>query len=112
MEELWVGVLGTAGTILSTVSLFPQVVRTWRTRSAKDISAIWLMAALMSMLIWTAYGCLIGAPALVLVNVLCFFQCAYILLIKVLSERASIATPCAADAFVTNASAVGRPEGL
>lgn len=42
MEELWVGILGTTGTILSTVSLTPQVVRTWRTRSAIDISAMWL----------------------------------------------------------------------
>lgn len=91
MEELWVGVLGAAGTILSTVSLMPQVVRTWRTRSANDISAAWLVAALVSMVVWIGYGSLINAPALVLVNVLCFFQCAYILFIKVHSERASIA---------------------
>jgi MtN3 and saliva related transmembrane protein len=91
MEELWIGVLGTAGTILSTVSLLPQVIRTWRTRSANDISAIWLVAALMSMVIWVFYGILISAPAVVLVNVLCFFQCTYILFVKVLSERAAIA---------------------
>jgi MtN3 and saliva related transmembrane protein len=91
MEELWIGVLGTAGTILSTVSLLPQVVRTWRTRSANDISAAWLVAALASMLVWIGYGSLINAPALVLVNVLCFLQCAYILFIKLHSERVSIA---------------------
>ena len=59
MEEFWIGVLGTAGTIVSTASLMPQVVRTWRTRSASDISAAWLMAALASMLIWIVYGSLI-----------------------------------------------------
>ena len=91
MKELWIGVLGTAGTILSTVSLMPQVVRTWRTRSASDISAAWLMAALASMLVWVAYGSLIDAPALVLVNVLCFAQCAYILFVKLQSERAFLA---------------------
>ena len=90
MEGLWIGVLGTAGTILSTVSLLPQVIRTWRTRSANDISAMWLVAALMSMLIWVAYGILISAPAVVLVNVLCFFQCTYILFIKMLNQRAPI----------------------
>jgi MtN3 and saliva related transmembrane protein len=91
MDELWVAILGTAGTILSTVSLMPQVVRTWRTRSASDISAAWLVAALASMVIWVGYGSLINAPSLVLVNVLCFFQCAYILFIKLHSERVSIA---------------------
>lgn len=91
MDEVWVGVLGTTGTVLSTASLMPQVVRTWRTRSASDISAAWLVAALLSMVVWIAYGSLIDAPALVLVNVLCFVQCAYILFIKLQSERASVA---------------------
>ena len=91
MQELWVGILGTVGTILSTVSLMPQVVRTWRTRSANDISAAWLIAAMASMMVWVGYGSLINAPALVLVNILCFFQCAYILFVKLHSERASMA---------------------
>jgi MtN3 and saliva related transmembrane protein len=91
MQELWIGILGTVGTILSTVSLMPQVVRTWRTRSANDISAAWLVAAMASMMVWVGYGSLINAPALVLVNILCFFQCAYILFIKLHSERVSVA---------------------
>src|SRR5579883_2516427 len=91
MEELWIGALGTIGTILSTTSLLPQVIRTWRTRSAADISAAWLIAALISMVVWMVYGSLINAPALVLVNVLCFLQSAYILFVKVNSERAAVA---------------------
>jgi MtN3 and saliva related transmembrane protein len=91
MQELWIGILGTTGTILSTFSLMPQVLRTWRTRSANDISAAWLVAAMASMLVWVGYGSLISAPALVLVNILCFFQCAYILFIKVHSEHRQIA---------------------
>ena len=89
MEEFWVGVLGTPGTVLSTASLMPQVVHTWRTRSTSDISAAWLVAALVSMVIWSAYGGLINAPALVMVNVLRFVQCAYILFIQLQSERVS-----------------------
>ena len=56
MQELWIGILGTAGTILSTFSLMPQVLRTWRTRSANDISAAWLIAAMASMMVWVGYG--------------------------------------------------------
>ena len=90
MEELWIGILGTVGTILSTISLMPQVVRTWRTRSASDISAVWLVFAMVAMLIWIGYGSLIHAPAVVWVNVLCFFQCASIFFIKLQSERAPL----------------------
>ena len=91
MQELWIGILGTVGTILSTFSLMPQVLRTWRTRSANDISAAWLVAAMASMMVWVGYGSLINAPAVVLVNILCFLQCAYILFIKLRSERGPIA---------------------
>jgi MtN3 and saliva related transmembrane protein len=91
MDELWIGILGTVGTILSTVSLMPQVVRTWRTRSTGGISAAWLVTAMTSMLVWIGYGSLISAPALVLVNVLCLLQCAYILFIKLQGERVSLA---------------------
>jgi MtN3 and saliva related transmembrane protein len=91
MEAMGIGILGTAGTILSTVSLMPQVVRIWRTRSAADISAAWLVAALLAMAIWICYGSLINAPAIVLVNILCSLQCAYILFVKLRSERTAIA---------------------
>lgn len=102
MEELWVEILGTTGTILSTVSLTPQVVRTWRTRSATDISAMWLVFAMGSMLIWTAYGGLIGAPAVILADVLCFIQCGYILFVKWQSRAAPSAS--AADRAANLAS--------
>ena len=92
MDELWVGILGATGTFLSAVSLTPQVVRTWRTRSASDISAMWLVFAMGSMLIWTAYGGLIGAPAVILANILCFIQCGYILFVKWRSRSAPSAS--------------------
>jgi MtN3 and saliva related transmembrane protein len=87
MEETWIGILGTAATILSTVSLMPQVVRTWRRRSAADISLGWLLFALLSMAVWVGYGSLINAPAVVAVNVLCFVQCALILYVKLREAR-------------------------
>jgi MtN3 and saliva related transmembrane protein len=82
MGSYWIGILGTAGTVLSTVSLLPQVLHTWRTRSAADISAAWLVAAMLAMLIWVIYGYLIDAQALIWTNGLCFVQCAYLLFMK------------------------------
>jgi MtN3 and saliva related transmembrane protein len=82
MDGLWIGVLGTSGTILSSAALMPQVVHTWRTRSTDGISAAWLTVALVSTLIWAVYGGLIGALAVTLTNVVCFLQCASILFIK------------------------------
>ncbi|MBV8535275.1 MAG: hypothetical protein JO128_06775 [Alphaproteobacteria bacterium] len=82
MNEMAVTLLGTAGTTLSVVSLIPQVLKTWRTRHADDISAGWLVLALISMVIWVAYGSLAGAPAIAWANGLTFLQVAYILAVK------------------------------
>ena len=79
--------LGIAATALSMLSLLPQVWRTWRTRSARDISLVWLLAALIGTAMWAAYGLMVDAPAVVWANVLTFGQFAIILAVKLRTER-------------------------
>jgi MtN3 and saliva related transmembrane protein len=83
------GILGTAAMIGSTLSLMPQVLRSWRTRSTADISATWLVVALVSTTMWGIYGVLIEAQAVVWANVACFLQCSSILFVKLRGERES-----------------------
>src|SRR5712692_3645583 len=87
MDALMVTTLGMIGTALSTLSLVPQVVRTWRTRSAADISAAWLVVALLSMVVWILYGSLAAAPAIVWANALTFVQAGFILAVKLQTGR-------------------------
>ncbi len=82
MNETAITVLGAAGTATSVVSLIPQVLKTWRTRRADDISAGWLVFALISMLVWVVYGTLVGAPAIVWANAITFVQAGFILAMK------------------------------
>ena len=82
MDGMIVAVLGVGASLLSTLSLLPQVVRTWRTRSAGDISAGWLITALVSMVLWILYGSLVGASAVVWANALTFLQASLILVVK------------------------------
>jgi len=87
MDAIVITTLGMIGTALSTFSLLPQVVHTWRTRSAADLSAAWLVVALLSMLVWISYGSLVEAPAIVWANALTFVQAAYILAVKLQADR-------------------------
>ena len=87
MDAIAITALGMLGTALSTFSLLPQVVKTWRTRSAADLSAAWLVVALISMLVWLSYGYLLQAPAIVWANALTFVQAGYILVVKLQTER-------------------------
>jgi len=95
MNDMAVTLLGAAGTTLSVVSLIPQVLKTWRTRRADDISAGWLVFALASMVVWVAYGSLVGAPAIAWANALTFVQAGFILAVKWGYGRKLVAAPAA-----------------
>lgn len=95
-ETFIITALGIAASALSTLSLLPQVIRTWRTRSAEDLSLTWLLVALASMVLWICYGSLVAAYAIVWANVLTFVQASLILAIK-LRYGSRGASPLAAN---------------
>lgn len=83
MHEVLVTILGTTASALATVSLLPQVVWTWRTRSAGDISAAWLAIAMVSMAFWIWYDSLVDAQAVVRSNAPTAVEAAFIFTMKV-----------------------------
>jgi MtN3 and saliva related transmembrane protein len=74
--------IGGVATLLAVVSLVPQVLRTWRTRSAVDLSASWLVIALASMVLWIVYGTLLAAWAIVVANAATLFLVLLLLAMK------------------------------
>ena len=74
--------IGGVATVLAIVSLVPQVVRTWRTRSAVDLSASWLLIAAVSMVLWIAYGTLLSAWAIVVANATTLFLVGLLIAMK------------------------------
>lgn len=49
----------TAGTI-SAITFLPQVIKTWKSKSAKDISVLMFSFATISVILWLIYGILIN----------------------------------------------------
>ena len=74
--------IGGVATVLAIVSLVPQVVRTWRTRSAVDLSSSWLGIAAISMVLWIAYGTLLTAWAIVVANATTLFLVLLLIVMK------------------------------
>lgn len=62
--------IGYFGTVVSAASLVPQVVRTWRTRSAQDIAVGWLVMGFLGALAWVIYGWLLPAFEVFIANAL------------------------------------------
>jgi len=48
-----------AGTI-SAITFLPQVIKTWKSKSAKDISVLMFSFATISVVLWLIYGILIN----------------------------------------------------
>jgi MtN3 and saliva related transmembrane protein len=74
--------LGFLATGLATLAFLPQVVKTWRTRSAQDFSLVTLLMLLAGTSLWIFYGLFRGAPAIWLGNGLTLALLAVILSVK------------------------------
>ncbi|RYZ19336.1 MAG: hypothetical protein EOO16_20215 [Chitinophagaceae bacterium] len=49
-------VLGMIAGSISAITFLPQVIKTWRTKSASDISLLMFTFATISVILWLVYG--------------------------------------------------------
>ena len=64
-----VDVVGGLAVAFSTLSITPQLYKTWRIRHADDLSYAWLLSALVGSVLWLVYGSMNADWAVVLSNV-------------------------------------------
>jgi len=72
----------TAGT-LTTLSFLPQVIKTWKTRSTKDISTGMFIMFCTGIMLWALYGFAISSMPIIITNIITFFLALVILLLKI-----------------------------
>ena len=49
-------IVGYIAGFLVSVALSPQVIKTWKTRSARDISIVWSIILISGLTLWVVYG--------------------------------------------------------
>ncbi|HLO88375.1 SemiSWEET transporter [Anabaena azotica] len=64
----FVTILGIVAATLTTIAFLPQVWRTWKTKSAKDVSFIMLIAFMSGLVLWLIYGIILNALPIILAN--------------------------------------------
>ena len=62
--------VGIAGSIFSSVSFLPQVIKLWKTRSAKDLSMMTLLFLILNVSTWLTYGVLINDLPIIITNII------------------------------------------
>lgn len=60
--------LGTVAGSLTTVAFLPQVIKTWRTRSAQDISGLTFALFGSGVALWLLYGLMLDLWPVILAN--------------------------------------------
>ncbi|MDA0239537.1 MAG: SemiSWEET transporter [Proteobacteria bacterium] len=82
MEIDGITVIGLAAATLTTLAFLPQVIKTWRTRSATDISLLMFLMMTVGIGLWLTYGILINDLPLIGANVITLVLAVTILYFK------------------------------
>lgn len=80
----WIGIA--AGT-LTTIAFVPQVLRVWRTRTARDLSLATFSIFTAGVALWLAYGVMISSLPIVLANAVTLLLAGSILFLKIAFDR-------------------------
>jgi MtN3 and saliva related transmembrane protein len=67
-EHSMANIIGGVAGVLTTVAFVPQVIKTWRTRRADDLSIGMLLLFTLGVALWGAYGLLVGAMPVIAAN--------------------------------------------
>ncbi len=79
--ELVTAIGFTAGA-LTTIAFWPQLRRTWMTKSADDVSLAMLLTFTTGVFLWFVYGLLLHSWPIIVTNVVTFLLTAAILVLK------------------------------
>lgn len=60
--------IGLAAATLTTIAFLPQMFKTWRTKSAKDVSFVMLITFISGVSLWLIYGIYLQALPIILAN--------------------------------------------
>ncbi|BAQ66910.1 SemiSWEET transporter [Geminocystis sp. NIES-3709] len=77
-----VTIIGLMAGSLTTISFLPQVIKTWRSKSAKDISLSMFLSFCLGVLLWIIYGFLLGELPIIIANFITLVLAGTILFFK------------------------------
>jgi MtN3 and saliva related transmembrane protein len=75
--------LGLVAGLLTTLSFVPQVVKTWRSRSARDLSLVMFLLYCLGVFLWMIYGFMIDELPVILWNIITLILASIILVFKI-----------------------------
>tara|TARA_B100000700_G_C14622847_1_gene659028 strand:+ start:133 stop:396 length:264 start_codon:yes stop_codon:yes gene_type:complete len=75
--------LGYIAAILTTIAFLPQLFRTYRTKSADDVSIVMLLMFITGLMFWIFYGLETNAKPVLIANIITLILNLGILILKI-----------------------------
>ncbi len=75
-------IIGLTAGFCTTIAFLPQAVKTWKTKSAKDLSLGMYSVFCTGILLWLAYGIMINDIPIIITNVVSIILASSILYFK------------------------------
>ncbi len=75
-------IIGFLAAFTSTISLLPQLIHSFKTKSVADLSALMLWNFLFSSILWCFYGLMISSYAVICTNIIMTIFSLWILALK------------------------------
>ncbi|MTF38213.1 SemiSWEET transporter [Cyanobacterium aponinum] len=78
----WITIIGLMAGSLTTISFLPQAIKTWRSKSAKDISLAMFLCFCFGVILWIIYGLFIMDIPVLVTNIVTLILAGTILFFK------------------------------
>ena len=75
--------VGLLAGILTTISNLPQLIKSWKTKSTKDVSLKWLLLLGIGILVWLVYGFMIDELPIIIANFFGFILVLGLIFLKI-----------------------------
>ena len=75
-------IVGSLAAVLTTVSFFPQVWRTWQSKSAGDLSIVMLALFTVGVFLWLIYGVVRGSIPIAAANAVTLAQSIFLIILR------------------------------
>ncbi|MGL4618699.1 SemiSWEET family sugar transporter [Chroococcidiopsis sp.] len=75
--------LGLFAGVLTTIAYLPQLIKTWKTKSAHDLSWSMLIVLCTGIILWLIYGFYVHDIPIIAANIVTFIFAGMILMLKI-----------------------------
>ena len=79
----YVDLFGFSAALLTTIAFLPQLYKTWKTKTAEDVSLVMLILFITGLICWIIYGLKINSIPILTANIITFIFNFSILILKI-----------------------------